>query len=144
MNLCCPRCLKCQSPAAITPEARCAECGSALLPDEPIELNDSSFAQFLTRSEVPVLVDAGAQWCGPCRGMAPHFADAAEALAGQMVLASIDVDAAPQTATRLHIQSVPTLLLFAGGRERARESGARGADEIRRWALAHLALAPRS
>lgn len=139
--LACPQCLTANRvPAArLGEEPKCGRCGAPVLADKPVALTEQTFDPFLQRSELPVVVDFWAAWCNPCRMMAPAFEQAATAMHTQVRFAKVDTEAAQGVAARFGIRSIPTLVLFKGGREAARVSGAMDGRAIRAWLQANSA-----
>ena len=113
----------------------CGTCKAPLTSPEPFALDDQSFANYTARTELPIVVDFWAAWCGPCKMMAPQFAAAAKQMPS-VRFAKVDTEAAQQTAAQFNIRSIPTMVVFVGGREVARQSGAMSAADIVRWVSA--------
>ncbi|MHB1845421.1 MAG: thioredoxin [Deltaproteobacteria bacterium] len=114
----------------------CGKCKVDLdLSGHPAALTDATF-ELAIGAPVPVLVDFWATWCGPCRAMAPAYEELGRKLAGQLIVAKVDVDASPNTASRFNIQSIPTVILFRGGRELERAVGARSLSQLEQFARA--------
>lgn len=116
---------------------KCGKCGEQIFAGRPAALTDASFQKHIEKNDIPVVVDFWADWCGPCKMMAPQFEQAAKELEPDVRLAKLDTEAAQGTAARFSIRSIPTLVLFRGGREIARQPGAMGAADIVRWVRAH-------
>jgi len=114
--------------------ALCGRCKAPLFSGKPAEVDAAMLDRQVRQGEVPVLVDVWAPWCGPCRMMAPAFEAAAAELGPEMRLLKLNSDIEPEAASRLGIRGIPTMILFAGGREVARVSGAMPAREIVAWA----------
>ena len=131
----CPNCLAANRvPAARLGEGpNCGKCHSPLLDGKPVALDERSFDDFIARTERPVVVDFWAAWCGPCRMMAPAFERAAAELKSRVRFAKLDTEAAQGIAARYGIRSIPTMILFKGGREANRISGALDQRSIIQW-----------
>lgn len=118
--------------------AKCGKCGAALFEGHPADVSGEIFTQQIERSTIPVLVDVWAPWCAPCRMMAPAFAAAAAELEPHVRLVKLNSNVEQAVAVQLGISGIPTLLLFRGGREIARQSGAMSASQIVQWTKQHL------
>ena len=135
VEIVCPSCLTVNRvpPERTANTARCGKCRERLFTGQPVELNAAALDKHLARNAIPVVVDFWAGWCGPCMVMAPEFRKAAEAMEPQVRFAKLDTEAVPERAAAYGIRSIPTMILFRGGREVARQPGALTAGQIVQW-----------
>ncbi len=131
-------CPHCHAPNRV-PEARlndhgiCGQCKQTLFNGTPVELTEASFDRHIGRSELPVVIDFWAPWCGPCRSMAPAFAQAAKQLEPHYRLVKVNTEDEQALAARFGIRSIPTLAIFQNGHEIARQAGAMDSGALMRW-----------
>ncbi len=109
---------------------KCGDCAKPILLDRPVRVTDSDFHQVVSNSDVPVMVDFYADWCGPCKIMAPVLDDFAHKHTGQVLVAKLDTDANPRTSQQYQIRGIPTLILFKDGLEAGRRTGAVPREEL--------------
>ena len=138
------RCQFCQTwnrvdAARVADRPKCGSCSRPILVDRPFPLDDETFARTIAESEVPVLVDFYADWCGPCKVMAPSVDEVARRRQGEVLVAKLNTDLAPQTSQQFGIRSIPTVIVFRGGKELARQTGAVPTEALDRLAQQGLA-----
>ncbi len=117
---------------------KCGKCHQPLFNGHPMELNSGNFQAHTSRSDIPVVVDFWAPWCGPCKMMAPAFEQAAGQMEPNVRYAKVNTEAEQQLGAQFGIRSIPTLAIFKNGREIARQPGAMGAGDIVRWVQSHI------
>jgi len=126
VTLSCPFCatLNRVDLARVDARPKCGQCGRPLLLDRPLAVTDQTFDRLIGDAEVPVFVDFYADWCGPCKVIAPILDDIARERMGELLVLKLDTDRNPGTMTRFGVRGIPTLILFAHGAEVARLTGA--------------------
>jgi thioredoxin 2 len=122
------RCVFCNTPnrvdlARLAAGPKCGDCGRPIRLDRPVKIGEDGFDQTIGSAGAPVLVDCYADWCGPCRVMAPALDDFARQYAGEVLVLKLDTDASPHLSTRLGIRGIPTLIAYEHGKERGRHVG---------------------
>lgn len=135
IQIACPRC---STPNRLPADrladgGSCGKCRNPLFSGKPANLNAGNFKRFLAQTDIPVVVDFWAPWCGPCKAMAPAFDKAAKELEPRVRFAKLDTQANQQIGAQYNIRSIPTLAVFKKGKEVSRISGALPANQLMQW-----------
>lgn len=136
-------CAKCSTPTRFSPSTppeaiKCGQCGEKLFDGQPIDLTGETFPHHLSANDIPVVVDFWAEWCAPCKMIAPEIVKAAHDLEPHVRFAKVDTDEEQKLAGHNGIRGFPTLVIYKGGREVARHAGAMSAGQIKTWVQAFL------
>lgn len=135
INISCPHCAVTNKlpEQRLSDHPKCGRCKQPIFNGKAIELNAANYSAMLNRNDIPVLIDCWASWCGPCQQFAPIFEQAAEQFEPKIRLAKLDTESEQGIATQLQIRSIPTLILFQNGKEKARISGALPLGQLKQW-----------
>ena len=138
-NIVCPNCTSVNriSSGRDARKAKCGRCHQPLFTGRPASASAKSFATHIQRNDIPVVVDFWAEWCGPCKVMAPVFERAAGEFEPELRFLKVDTEAEAELSARYNIRSIPTLLLFHKGNVVAQRTGAVGVEALRQWLRQH-------
>ena len=140
LHVVCPHCTAVNRIPAerLNAHPKCGKCGQQLFVGRPTELSQSSFQKHLQKNDIPLLIDFWAPWCGPCKMMGPAFSEAAMQLEPRVRLAKVNTEIEQTLGAQLNIRSIPTMVLFLNGVEKARQSGAMNSAGIIQWVNSQL------
>ena len=140
IHIVCPECetINRLPETKLTEKPQCGECKKALFPIHPVELNSNNFRKHLENTDLPLVVDFWAPWCGPCKTMGPVFEQACTQLGPQVRFAKLNTENERQIAAEYKILSIPTLIIFEKGQEKVRQSGAMDLERLINWIKANL------
>ncbi len=139
VNICCPGCnvVNRVPNSKLADKPKCGSCRDPLFGGKPVELTSTNFSKVINKTDIPVVVDFWAPWCGPCKMMAPIFEQATATVEPQVRMAKLNTEVAQNIASKYGIRSIPTLVIFKKGKEVARQAGAMDSGTLMRFVKAH-------